>query len=141
MAVGTVGRVPTIDDPASFCFGCHPEHPGGLHLATEVLDGRAHSLFRPTAGHQGPPGLVHGGLIACALDDVMATLVHATRPGRHVTASLTVRYRAPVAVGAVHDIEAEITEVDGRKVHVRGRMLTDGVLAAEAEGLLIRTED
>ena len=62
----------------------------------------------PTAGpsgrvtlgkpHEGPPGLVHGGVVATLLDHVLARAVRAAGRGG-LTATLTVTYRRPVHLG------------------------------------------
>ena len=55
--------------------------------------------------HQGPPGYAHGGVIAAALDEAMALLVH--HEGRHaLTGRLEVDLLAPAPVGAFVDVRA-----------------------------------
>ena len=54
------------------CFGCGPNHPWGFHLAFE-RDGEAVvTRFVPGDRYQGPPGIMHGGLVMTLADEVGA---------------------------------------------------------------------
>lgn len=88
------------------------------------------------AAYEGPPGLVHGGIIALVLDQVLGTVpALAGLPG--MTASLALTYRRPTPLGRI-GAHAWIAERDGWKVTVRG-VLTDagGATTVEAEGLFV----
>ena len=64
---------PTIDERANHCFGCGPANPQGLHL-TFVTDSSDPNAITATAQvqldrmHEGPPGHIHGGIVAALLD-------------------------------------------------------------------------
>lgn len=96
---------------------------------------RAEQVFRPL--HEGPPGLVHGGVSAMVLDHLLGTAVGvAGRVG--LTASLTMSYRAPVPLGVLVVATAEYTRSEGRKSWAEGRIaLPDGTVLVEATGLFI----
>jgi uncharacterized protein (TIGR00369 family) len=89
--------------------------------------------------HEGPPGLVHGGVVATLLDHVLARAVRAAGRGG-LTATLTVTYRRPVHLGTPLVATGEIATVDGRGTTAVGRLVAeddpDRVLA-EAEGLFV----
>jgi acyl-coenzyme A thioesterase PaaI-like protein len=58
------------------CFGCSPQHPVGFRLRFERLEGEAVSTcFTPTADHQGPPGIMHGGLVTTLADELAAWVI------------------------------------------------------------------
>ena len=88
--------------------------------------------------HQGAPGLIHGGVLAAAFDEVLGAcnwLLLAPA----VTGHLSVDFRKPVPVGATVTIRASIDGVDGRKVHTTGDgRFDDGTLVAEATGLFVQ---
>jgi acyl-coenzyme A thioesterase PaaI-like protein len=93
-------------------------------------------------GHQyeGPPGRVHGGFIAAAFDQVLGAA--AALSGRvFFTGSLTVKYRKPTPLHVPVQMEGEIQSVRPRTVHVVGRMLFDGEVTAEAEGVMVTVPD
>ena len=62
--------------PAHECFVCGPDNPIGLHLVFRLEDGACVSEFTPGPNHVGYPGVVHGGMIYSALDDVMANWLY-----------------------------------------------------------------
>lgn len=123
---------------ADSCFACGQANPIGLRLRF-ADDGEAiRAEFTPGPQYQGYEGVLHGGIIAAALDDAMANLFH--RRGREtVTARLEIRYRRETPIG-------QRLIVTARTVSERGRMFTaeatlalpDGTCLAEARGTLMR---
>ncbi len=90
--------------------------------------------------HQGHPGHVHGGVLAATFDDLFGLFQTFAQPSA-VTAELTVRYLAPVKVGATIHFEAEVVERDGRKLRVRGQGTTNGATCVAAEALFVIARD
>jgi acyl-coenzyme A thioesterase PaaI-like protein len=88
------------------------------------------------AGHEGPPGLVHGGVTAMILDQLLGDAAAAAgTPG--MTGRLTVHYRRPTPLGELA-FEAWTERVEGRKSFVRGQVTgPDGTVTVEAEALFI----
>lgn len=84
---------------ASLCFGCSLDNPVGLHLKFSIReDGCVYTRFTPHLFHQGYNGILHGGLIATVLDELMAN--HVLKLGyQAVTARLEVRFRKPISIG------------------------------------------
>jgi len=118
-----VSRVPPHHDPS--CWGCG-ENAVGIALPVPEADGleeyEAYVSFDER--HQGGPGLVHGGLVAAALDEACGLLATWYRFPT-VTARIFVRYRRPVPINTELLLRAELEWARGRRIHVRGR-LTDG---------------
>jgi acyl-CoA thioesterase FadM len=56
----------------------------------------------------------------------------------YVTGALKVNYRKPVPVDRPVELRARVAEFAERKVAVKCDVLTDGVLAADAEVLAVR---
>ena len=115
------------------CFACRSVARGGLGLFFEVQDdGSVLAHWTCPAGGESYRGIVHGGLLATALDSAM---VHALFARGIVarTAELTVRYRHPAelcetlevravlrrSVGQLHELEAEIRS--GKRVLTNAR--------------------
>ena len=86
-----------------------------------------------TTPYEGPPGCVHGGVIAAAFDQVfnVANLMLGN-PGP--TASLRLRYRRPTPLGRLLRFEGWQERVEERRVHARGRLLAGDQVTVEAEG-------
>lgn len=98
--------------------------------------GRAWSDFRLGAAYEGPPGLVHGGVVSLMLDQVLGHAVSTSgRPG--MTGTLTIVYRQGTPLGDLR-CEAWVDRREGIKTWGKGRILNaDGDVTAEAEGVFI----
>jgi acyl-coenzyme A thioesterase PaaI-like protein len=118
------------------CFGCGLANLFGLQLEAE-LDGDNALAGRcfVKQDHQGPPGYAHGGILATALDEAMALLVHGL--GIHaLTRRLEVDLRAPVPIGAFVHVRARVDERRGERLTVRAELADDGERAlATATGV------
>ncbi|NQU36269.1 MAG: PaaI family thioesterase [Actinobacteria bacterium] len=123
------------------CFSCGTEHPTGLHMQIFAQEGLGVSAeFEVTEHHQGAPGLAHGGLLAAAFDEALGSLSWLIRVPA-VTARLETDFKAPVPVGRVVHIDAQIVGVAGRKVytHAIGRLDgPDGQVVLTSGGLFIQ---
>ena len=97
--------------------------------------GRAWSDFHLGAAYEGPPGLVHGGVSALILDQMLGEAAGAGgKPG--MTGTLTLRYRRATPLGDLR-AEAWIDRSEGIKTWAKGQLLADGEVTVEAEGLFI----
>ena len=116
------------------CFACGLANPVGLGLRF-VEDGDAVSaVFTPLPWHEGYEGVVHGGLVATLLDEAMAHALLAR--GIHgVTARLTVRYIAPLPIGAAAVVRGRIQADRRRLVEAIAQVEAGGKPIASAEGL------
>jgi len=74
--------------------------------------------------HQGGPGIVHGGLVAAALDEAVGLLA-TWYAFPAVTARIFVRYRLPVPINTELLLTARLADARGRRLHVDGA-LSDG---------------
>jgi uncharacterized protein (TIGR00369 family) len=108
-------------------------------VASQTPDGRAEGRVTLGKPHEGPPGLVHGGVVATLLDHVLARAVRAAGRGG-LTATLTVTYRRPVHLGVALLATAELGTTDGRRTTAHARLVAEddpGTTLAEAEGLFV----
>ena len=79
------------------CFVCGDSNPYGLKLRFET-DGRVvQTRFRPRREHIGFKGVVHGGLIATVLDEIMVWACAVPTRQFAFCAELTVRYLRPLS--------------------------------------------
>lgn len=84
------------------------------HVAGEGL--QIISRFTVGEGHQGAPGLAHGGLLTLAFDEALGALNYLLGTPA-VTARLDMEFLRPVPVGSVLEIHSQITGVSGRKIY------------------------
>jgi acyl-coenzyme A thioesterase PaaI-like protein len=86
--------------------------------------------------YEGPPGYVHGGVIAAVFDEVLGFAQSLSgRPG--MTGRLTVHYRSPTPLHTELRIDGRVDRVEGRKIFTIGRLFDGDTLCADAEGLFI----
>ena len=99
-------------------------------------EGRAWSDFHLGALYEGPPGMVHGGVVALVLDQVLGEAAAAGgAPG--MTGTLTLRYEQNTPLGDC-SAEAWIDRVEGVKTFVAGELRrADGETTVRAEGVFI----
>jgi acyl-coenzyme A thioesterase PaaI-like protein len=116
------------------CFACGPANPIGLKLAFRE-EGEAYvAEFHPREEHQGYDGIVHGGLVATVLDEVMARWLW-RRDLPFATAELTVRYLAPVPVGRVATARAVFEKQTPRLIEMSAVLTGEGgEVLARAKG-------
>ncbi len=119
------------------CFGCGKKNECGLKLSFDSKDGKAVSEVIFKEHHQGWAGIVHGGVIASALDEAMAYALGSLGVESGVTASLSVRFKKPVRIGEPYHLEAEVVEFEGRKARIKAFIERNGVVHAEGEGIYV----
>src|SRR6266702_4011443 len=93
-----------------YCFGCSPDNPAGLALtAVESGDGLACS-FALTRLHESYPGIIHGGIAATILDELMGNLLALREQRFCLTVGLRVRFLAPLRTGHRYQAQAHVVE-------------------------------
>lgn len=98
-------------------------------------DGRVWADFHLGAVYEGPPGLVHGGVSALVLDQLLGESAGAGgKPG--MTATLTLTYRRGTPLGDLRG-EAWIERSEDHKTWARGHLIGPEGVTVEAEGLFI----
>lgn len=86
--------------------------------------------------YQGPPGCVHGGVIAWIFDALLSRVQHVNGLFG-MTGSLSIRYLAPTPIETDLRGEAEVQRMEGRKAFITGRLIAGETVTAEAEGVFI----
>jgi len=97
--------------------------------------GRAWADFELGAAYEGPPGHVHGGVVALMLDHILGE-VTADGALPRFTGTLTIRYRRATPLGPLR-AEGRLEREDGIKAWATGRILDAEGVTAEAEGVFI----
>jgi len=105
---------PLEDD--AMCFCCGAKNPIGLRLHfEETSDGRMRTIWTPRKEHQGFKDIVHGGLVATVLDEVMVRLLY-LRGIEAVTAGMETKLIRPLQWGTPYRFEGWIVRDRGRAV-------------------------
>jgi acyl-coenzyme A thioesterase PaaI-like protein len=98
------------------CFGCGPDHPSGFRLRFEVEGDAVVTHFTPGPHHQGPLGLMHGGLISTVADEAAGWAVLTTTGKFGFTTHFTARLARGVRVGVEAEARAWVTRRTSRVV-------------------------
>jgi acyl-coenzyme A thioesterase PaaI-like protein len=130
---------PTVDERASHCFACGPDNPQGLHLIftidSEKITTTAH--LQLTRLHEGPPGYIHGGIIATLMDEAMSKL---NRPLNvlAMTRHMEVDYVRPAPLNQPLVLIGTHLNREGRKLFHKAELyFPDGTILARGKGLFI----
>jgi acyl-coenzyme A thioesterase PaaI-like protein len=127
--------IPPHHDPA--CWGCG-DAPDGIRLPQPTSEGLTEyeAWFAFDERHQAAPGLVHGGLVAAALDEACGLLATWYRFPT-VTVRIFVRYRRPVAINTELLVRAGLVSERGRRLHVDGELTDGSDVFAEAKAAFL----
>jgi acyl-coenzyme A thioesterase PaaI-like protein len=122
------------------CFGCGQANLFGLQLEAEPgPGGGVKGRFFVKQDHQGPPGFAHGGVIAAALDEAMALLLHGQGTFA-MTGRLEVDLLAPAPVGAFVSVRAELVERREHKLVLRAEAAVEDEPVARARGVFVKAQ-
>lgn len=115
--------MPSLDGnifgPGQPCFGCSPDHPIGFQLQFRVeADDTVVTDFTPGEQYQGPPGIMHGGLVATLADEVAAWAIIGLRGKFGFTAKMSCTFAKPVRIGVPLVGRSKITRETSRTMQV-----------------------
>lgn len=127
-------------DENTACFACGPANPIGLGLVFRPAGDGVQADYTPSIWHQGYDGVIHGGILATILDEAMAHSLLA-RGIQAVTAKLSLRYKAPMAMGVTARVTAWVTAERGRLAETRAELAVAGKVIAEAEAVFAVRRD
>lgn len=131
-------RVEQLRSTYDRCFGCGAQNPIGLHLGTfeETSDG-IQAIFTPGSDFNGFHGVVHGGVVATALDEISAWSAVVSAGVFVFTAKLDIRYRSEAKVGDTFLLTGTVTEQRGRRLLIDAVMMSGDRVTAQSSGLFV----
>jgi acyl-coenzyme A thioesterase PaaI-like protein len=109
------------------CFGCAPDHPIGFRLRFAVDGDEVVTRFTPGERYQGPPGIMHGGLVSTLADEVGAWTVLGLLDRFGFTASLQMKLTRPVRIGVELEGRGRVARASSRVAHVNVRLVQSDV--------------
>ncbi|MDA0370922.1 MAG: PaaI family thioesterase [Actinomycetota bacterium] len=133
-AEGSVGGVP-------HGFTSHSPVTGPLNALASIVtlsSTDTEVIAEVTYGdaYEGPPGHVHGGLIAAIFDEVLG-FAQALSGAPGMTGKLEITYRSPTPLHTPLRVVGRFERIDGRKIFTTGTIHAGDRLCAEAKGLFI----
>ena len=107
------------------CFVCGVQNPAGLHMHFYTTSpGEVEAHYNVSDHYQGYPGVVHGGIIASMLDEVIGRVFMEGDPPRFmVTAELKIRYKKPVPVNTPLLLRGHRVKDNGRVGQATGEII------------------
>ena len=131
-------RITRLRSAYNRCFGCGAQNPIGLHLGqfAETADG-IEAPFTPGSNFNGFHGVVHGGVIATALDEISAWSAIVSEGVFVFTAKLDIRYRTEAKVGDTFVLSGTVTQRRGRRLLIDAEMRSGDTVAAQSSGLFV----
>jgi len=122
------------------CFACGMENPIGLKLIMygDLETGEVNCDYTVPKIYEGYPGVVHGGIVAALLDEVISRVYMVVDHNRFMyTAKLTTRYRKHVPIEQPLHMVGSFIKDRGRTAEAEAKIFgPDGELLAEGEALL-----
>ncbi len=121
------------------CFVCGKRNGDGLQLNFELVgDDGIRTEFTPPKRFQGWKDVLHGGIIATVLDEVMVNAAYLRRI-MAVSARLEIKLRRPAAIGERLIFHGQILKEGARTLDVKAwAEQENGTVVAEATGLLMK---
>lgn len=132
-----------IEFEDTICFGCGKENNIGLKLELE-FDDDTKTAFGQYSAHElleGPPNIIHGGIIAAILDETMIT-VNKYMEIMAITSEMTIRYLQPAYIKENLHIRGWYVKKSKRIVENRAEIENEmGKIVARAKGKYIEVDE
>jgi acyl-coenzyme A thioesterase PaaI-like protein len=125
------------------CFGCGLDNPIGLRVDEFDRDGdTVRARFRPRAHYRGFQDILHGGIVATALDEILAWTAILVAGTMAVTVRMEVRFRNPAPADGDYLLEGRLVDRRGRRLVLEAACRLDAtdVTVAEAGALFLATD-
>ncbi len=118
------------------CFVCGVSNPMGLQLRFQAHGNEVRTTFRPRSEHVGFKGVIHGGLLATVLDEILVWACAIPTGKFAFCAELQVRFLNPVLPHEELTVIATMTENKRGKIFIaEGRIINpSGTVCAIGTG-------
>ena len=124
------------------CFGCGEDNPTGLQLKLKFDDDTKTAYGEYTAPQrlEGPPNIIHAGIIAALLDETMMT-VNKYMEIVALTGEMTIRYLQPAFINDNLYIRGWYVKKNKRVIENRAEIENEmGKIVARAKGKYIQVD-
>lgn len=125
-----------------YCYVCGEKNPEGLKLQFKAVDGELETVFMAEKRHQGYKDVLHGGILAMVLDEVMVLLPYRLFGTVVASGEITVKLIKPIAVGSRLTVRArfEGKGVAGQRLYriTADTRLDDGTVVATGRSICVK---
>ena len=126
----------------SGCFVCGKDNPIGLAMSFMTDGDEVVAEFAPRIEHCGYTGIVHGGVIAAALDEGMGWSGYPTTGKYYLTLSIEIKYRKPVRGGNKYLFRGRVEKMRNKSYTASGEIVDEeGTVYAEGKGKYIVVDE
>jgi uncharacterized protein (TIGR00369 family) len=127
-------QIPNRED--HHCFACGPANDCGLKMKFFTDDEAVLSWLEVAGHHRGWDRLIHGGVTATVLDEIMSWAAIYLLKKVILTKQMTVEFLHPVTVGSRLRAEGRVRDVSKpREAVMEGLLYNEGeILCARSEG-------
>lgn len=125
------------------CFGCGEDNDCGLKLKLRFDDDTktAYGEYTAQQNLEGPPNIIHAGIIAALLDETMIT-VNKYLEIVALTGEMTIRYLQPAFINENLYIRGWYVKKNKRVIENRAEIENEmGKIVARAKGKYIEVDD
>ena len=132
-----------IEFEDKICFGCGKENEHGLKLELSFDDDTktAYGEFTAPEYLEGPPDIIHAGILASILDETMVT-VNKYMDCIGMVSEMNIRYLQPAFIGEELYIRGWFVKKNKKTIENRAEIENKmGKIVARAKGRYIEVED
>jgi uncharacterized protein (TIGR00369 family) len=120
------------------CYGCGPQNPLGLKMTFRYLDDHIVGEFHSREEHVGPPGIVHGGLIAALIDESFSVLCRGLLGQEARTIKAEIHFRKPAPTGSTLQVKTVLDKETDRALLLTSSVYLTDTLIADAKGTMFK---
>jgi acyl-coenzyme A thioesterase PaaI-like protein len=133
-------RVASVKDRYEGCFGCGRDNAIGLRLDDfQIEDDVVRASFLPRPEYRGFDGILHGGIVATALDEMLGWTAILVDGVLAVTAKLELRYRNPAPADIPYRLEGRVADRRGKRLILEANCTAGDQPIADARGVFLVT--
>ena len=123
------------------CFGCAPDHPIGFRLQFTVEGSEVVTRFTPQERYQGPPGIMHGGLVMTLGDELAAWTLVGLKQRFGFTTHAEVKLKKAVRIGEEVEGRGHIAEDKRRMIDLDVTLWQQGDICFEGKFRFVLLDD
>ena len=127
-------KIPFADEPQFNCFVCGPRHEHGLKLKFFQVGQTVQSQWLARDDLSGVPGLLHGGIQATILDEIMWYTVFQFTKRFCLTQNMTIKYLGAVRTAETIQAIGQIKTRQKNSVQTQAKILQNNKILASAQG-------
>jgi acyl-coenzyme A thioesterase PaaI-like protein len=120
------------------CFACGEANPIGLHLEGFRVEGdEVLADWSPRPEYRGFESVIHGGIVAVALDEICAWTAILLEGTLAVTANLDIKFRSPAPPDITFLLSGRVVDRSGSRLRLAGEVRRGSAVVASATGLYL----